>query len=192
MTPYSSSNAWLVFNNGNANKYFFSTACGVRAVINVNSDVTITSDNGTLGTTWNSQSGPYILNEDKSVEVTGKLNEKATSGVYVLFAGKKYRVVDKDNNGNTKLILDGYYEEKGNIFEMKYNDTSTNVFSTTTGIGQKLNVDVLNWITNNDESEKAKLVSNYTWYQNTFNYGNSYKISLNKESPTRSIQAKSD
>ena len=184
MTPSSSSYVLGVRCSGHV-----SFARGLRAVINVNSDVTITGGNGTLGATWNSQAGPYILNEDKNVEVTGKLNEKATSGEYVLFAGKKYRVVDKDSNGNIKLILNGYYEEDGSTFKMKYNDTSTNEFSTTTGIGQKLNGDVLNWLTNNSDIEKAKLVNNYTWYQNNFGDGYDYKVSLNEENPTRSIQA---
>ena len=188
MTPYNSSYAWSVYYDGNASSNSVSNPGGLRAVINVNSGVTITGGNGTLGKTWSNQAGPYILNEDKSVEVTGKLNEKATSGEYVMFAGRKYRVVDKDSNGNTKLILDGYYEEpSGTIYSMSYG--SNNTFSTTTGIGQKLNGDVLNWITNNSESEKSKLVINYTWYQNNFDYGQSYSVSLNEESPTRSIQA---
>ncbi len=189
MTPNSSSLAWRMNSNVGAGNNSVSTAYGLRAVINVNSDVSITGGNGTLGATWSSQAGPYILNEDKNVEITGKLNEKATSGEYVLFAGRKYRVVDKDSSGNTKLILDGYYEEDGKIFKMKYNDTSTNIFSTTTGIGQKLNGDVLNWLTNNNNIEKVKLVNNYTWYQNEFGYGQSYKISLEEKNPTRSIQA---
>ena len=189
MTPYSSSDAWGVYNDFITNGLDLSVAYGLRAVINVNFDVTITSGNGTLGAIWSNQTGPYILNEDKNVEVTGKLNEKATSGEYVLFAGRKYRVVDKDSNGNTKLILDGYYEENGKIFNMKYNNTSTNIFSTTTGIGQKLNGDVLNWLTNNNEVEKGKLVNNYTWYQNNFDRGYDYNVSLNEETPTRSIQA---
>ncbi len=188
MTPYSSSLAWLVNYDGSAYSNAVSYTGGLRAVINVNSNVTITGGNGTLGATWSSQSGPYILNEDKNVEVTGKLNEKSTSGEYVLFAGKKYRVVDKDSTGNTKLILDGYYEEtSGTIYNMSYG--SNNTFSTTTGIGQKLNGDVLNWLTNNSETEKAKLVSNYTWYQNNFDKGYDYKISLKEDEPTRSIQA---
>ena len=188
MTPYSSSFAWLVSNDGYANYISVTNTHGLRAVINVNSDVTITGGNGTLGATWSSQTGPYILNEDKSVEVTGKLNEKATSGEYVLFVGRKYRVVDKDSNGNTKLILDSYYEEtEGTVYTMSYG--SNNTFSKDTGIGQKLNSDVLNWLTNNSESEKAKLVSDYTWYQNNFASGQSYSVSLNEENPTRSIQA---
>ena len=188
MTPYSSSYAWCVDYDGDANNDSVALSRGLRAVINVNSDVTITGGNGTLGTSWSSQTGPYILNEDKSVEVTGKLNEKATSGEYVLFVGRKYRVVDKDSNGNTKLILDSYYEEtEGTVYTMSYG--SNNTFSKDTGIGQKLNSDVLNWLTNNSESEKAKLVSDYTWYQNNFASGQSYSVSLNEENPTRSIQA---
>ena len=188
MTPYSSSSAWSVSDSGYADDNSVASTRGLRAVINVNSDVTITGGNGTLGATWSSQTGPYILNEDKSVEVTGKLNEKATSGEYVLFVGRKYRVVDKDSNGNTKLILDSYYEEtEGTVYTMSYG--SNNTFSKDTGIGQKLNSDVLNWLTNNSESEKAKLVSDYTWYQNNFASGQSYSVSLNEENPTRSIQA---
>ena len=190
MTPCSSSDAWFVYESGGSTNNSVSYPFGLRAVINVNSGVTITGGNGTLGATWSSQAGPYILNEDKSVEVTGKLNEKATSGEYVLFAGKKYRVVDKDSNGNTKLILDGYYEEDGNILEMKYNEDETNEFSQTKGIGQKLNTDVLEWlVASSDTSNRNKLVGDYVWYQNNFDNGQSYTISLNEENPTRSISA---
>ena len=188
MTPYNSSNAWYVRNLGSADDGVVPNTDGLRAVINVNPDVTITSGNGTLGATWSSQAGPYILNEDKNVEITGKLNEKAISGEYVMFAGRKYRVVDKDSNENTKLILDGYYEEtEGTVYTMVYGSNST--FSKDTGIGQKLNGDVLNWLTNNNETEKGKLVSDYTWYQNNFTSDQSYTISLNEESPTRSVNA---
>ena len=52
MTPYSSSNAWLVYSDGNAYSNSVSSTYGLRAVINVNSNVTITGGNGTLGETW--------------------------------------------------------------------------------------------------------------------------------------------
>ena len=55
MTPYTSSLAWFVYHNGNASDNSVSkTAYGLRAVINVNSDVTITGGNGT----W---SNPYQI-----------------------------------------------------------------------------------------------------------------------------------
>ena len=191
LTPYNGYNgscAWSVNGNGYSSYNYVYDAHGLRAVINVNSNVTITSGNGTLGETWSSEAGPYILNEDKSIEVTGKLNEKATSGEYVLYAGKKYRVVDKDSSGNTKLILDGYYEENGSVYTMAYG--SNNTFSTTTGIGQKLNSDVLEWlVASSDTENRDKLVTNYTWYQNEFGYGDNYTISLEETNPTRSINA---
>ena len=189
MTPYSSSHAWYAYFNGLSNPSYVINTFGLRAVINVNSDVTITGGNGTLSETWSSEVGPYILNEDKNVEITGKLNEEATSGEYVLYAGKKYRVVDKDVDGNTKLILDSYYEEaEGTVYTMSYGNNST--FSKDTGIGQKLNTDVLEWlVASSDTTNRNKLVGNYTWYQNNFDYGNSYTVSLEEENPTRSIEA---
>ena len=158
---------------------------GVRPVINISPDVVITGGDGVINTNWNNESGPYILNEDKSTNITGKLSENSTNGEYVLLAGKKYRIVDYDSNGNTKLILDGYYEENGEVFEMEYG--SNNVFSTSRGIGQKLNGDVLNWLVPTT-TDRNKLVT-YTWYQNTFNYGDSYEVSLNETSPYRTTSA---
>lgn len=188
LTPYNGSDAWGVSDFGSSYNYSVNFALGLRAVINVNSNVTITGGNGTLGETWSSEAGPYILNEDKSIEVTGKLNEKATSGEYVLYAGKKYRIVYKDSNGNTKLILDGYYEKNDSVYEMEYGDNNT--FSTTTGIGQKLNSDVLEWlVASSDTENRNKLVTNYTWYQNEFDGGDNYTISLEETNPTRSINA---
>ena len=76
MTPHNGADSWYVSYNGKTYNYIdVSEEHGVRAVINVNSDVSITGGNGTLGATWSSQAGPYILNEDKNVEVTGKLTK---------------------------------------------------------------------------------------------------------------------
>ena len=67
---------------------------------------------------------------------------------------------------------------------------SNNTFSTTTGIGQKLNSDVLEWlVASSDTENRNKLVTNYTWYQNEFGYGDNYTISLEETNPTRSINA---
>ncbi len=188
MTPYSSSSLWYAIASGNYTDSHI--ASGLRPVINIYFEIIVTSGTGNIGENWSDEDGPYILNEDKNIEVSGKLNEKATSGEYVLFSGKKYRVVDKDSNGNTKLILDDYYNEDGNVFEMKYNESNSNVFSTTTGIGQKLNGDVLEWLVSSSKTEdRNKLVTNYTWYQNNFDFYNSYKISLDELTPTKTIQA---
>ena len=66
---------------------------------------------------------------------------------------------------------------------------NNNTFSTTTGIGYKLNTDVLDWLTAGDNQEKLKsMIIPSIWYQNSFKYGNSYEVSLNETNPTRSIE----
>ncbi len=70
LTPYNGSFAvWFVNYIGSANNYGYANgsdvdvngARGLRAVINVNSNVTITGGNGTLGETWSSEAGPYMV-----------------------------------------------------------------------------------------------------------------------------------
>lgn len=157
---------------------------GIRPSINILPDTIVSGGTGTVTGDWSNESGPYILNEDKSKDVTGLLESKATSGEYVLLEGKKYRVVSIDKDGNTKLILDSFYEEPdGTLYEMEFGTSST--FSTTSGIGSKLNNDVLNWLL----TDKSKLVTDYTWYQNTFVPGSDYKVSLNEDSPDLKINS---
>ena len=186
MTPYSSNDVWSINYSGLAAYYSPNEMYGIRPIINISEDAIITSGNGTIGEIWSNEAGPYILSENKTVEVVGKLSENATNGEYVVFAGKKYRVVNKDNDGNTKLILDGYYEENGNIYEMEYG--TDDMFSTTTGIGKKLNSDILNWlVSSSDTKNRDKLVTDYLWYQNEMGYD--YKDSLEENNPINSVNA---
>src|SRR5574344_414662 len=182
LTPYSSVNVWLTYDAPVARSV--TSTFGLRPVITVKSASSITKGNGTL-------SDSYILGETKETNVTGNLKDIATSGEYVTLAGKTYRVVSIDNSGNTKLILDGYYQETaGTNYTMLYGSTSTFDTTTTTGVGYKLNNDVLNYlISSSDTTNRNKLVT-YNWYQNKFGYGNSYTVSLNETSPTRTISAK--
>jgi len=164
LTPYSTSFAWNVYFSGNANNNDVAYTYGVRPVINVRANAVITGGNGSL-------SDAYILNQ--SIESkTGKLNEKSSSGEYVSLDGKTYRVVSKETNG-TKLIYDGYYEEpSGTIYKMVYG--TDNTFTTSSGIGQVLNGDVLTWLGN---SEK---IIETNWYQTSgFGTGTKYTSILN-------------
>ena len=173
MTPYYYiTYAWRVSDNGNVSNNSVVNPHGVRPVINVSSNAIVTTGDGTTANF-------YILGEDKNISITGTLSEKATSGEYVSLEGHTYRVVRKENDG-VKLVLDGYYEEKkGTVYKIKYNETTgDNIFTLTSGIGAKLNVDVLSWL---GLSNSDKIIET-TYYQGDgFLHGSKYQDIL-KES----------
>ena len=156
LTPYSASSAWLVLNDGTANATSVSLANGLRPVINVSSEITITGGNGTL-------TDPYIF-EDKNSSVTGTLKDNSQIGEYVTYAERNYRVVETSESG-TKLILDGYYDSNndGTI------DSSDKIaYGKNCTLCTTINEDIfLNWLSNNEELEKNKL-SSTTWYRGDY------------------------
>ena len=167
LTPYSTSIAWGVNFIGYAINNDVTITYGVRPVINVRANAVITGGNGSL-------SDAYILNQTSELK-TGKLNEKASSGEYVSLNNKTYRIVSKETNG-TKLIYDGYYDET-----IAYG--SDNTFTTSSGIGQKLNDDILTWLGN---SEK---IIEKNWYQTSgFGYGTKYTSILEDKTNPRSTK----
>src|SRR5574344_1819345 len=183
----SSAITWVLDNNNYIRKDDVVTAWSYTfPVININSTSFITSGDGTLSSTWSSTTSPYILSENKTSSITGSLADNVTSGEYVKFAGKTYRVVNKEDNG-VKLILDGYYQSTAGTNDKMIYGTS-NTFSTTSGIGQTLNTTIYNWLAPTD-SDKSKIIKDYSWYQNNFAYGDKYTVSLNETNPTRMISA---
>ena len=185
MTPVDDEEVWMITRSGDVGRNYAGNGRGVRAVINIDANAIITDGSGTVG----ENGKPYILGTNMLTESEKNLNDISTSGEYVLFANKLYRVVSKDNDGNTKLILDGYYEEPdGTIYIMEYGNDSN--FSVSSGIGQKLNTDVLEWlVTNTDTANREKLVIDYIWYQKGFDYDYNYKKALDEENPDNSSQA---
>lgn len=174
MTPHNASNIW----RSGADYIDVDYAYGIRPVINVNSSATITSGDGT-------SSSFYVLEEDKLIDITGTIGEKTTSGEYVSLEGKVYRIVSKDSTG-VKIILDSFYQEKsGTNYEMQYNETAgNNTFTLESGIGAKLNGDVLTWL---GLSSSDKIIIS-TWYQSDgYGNGSPYTAMLNK---TNGVNAK--
>ena len=172
MTPRSISDAWSVDTSGNANiSDVDRTFVGVRPVINVEATSTITEGDGT-------SSSYYVLAEDKTSDKTGTISNIVTSGEYVKLEGKTYRVVSKDSDG-VKLIYDGYYDTN-----ISYG--SNNIFTIDSGIGAKLNGDVLTWLGLNNSTK----IKETTWYQGTaMDRGYTYKTPL-EETKGTGIEAK--
>jgi len=165
LTPKDTWCAWIVNYDGNlSGDYGVNNTYGVRPVINVSADAIITSGAGGLN-------DAYILNQEIDYK-KGKLSENVSSGEYVSLNDKIYRVVSKEENG-IKLIYDGYYEEiTGTSYTMKYGNDNSFILSS--GIGQKLNVDVLTWLGDSDKIIESN------WYQTKdgFDYGTSYTTIL--------------
>ena len=170
ITPYSESEAWDVQYNSSTYNRLVDFTYGVRPVANIKSDVTITGGNGTL-------TDPYLIGEVS--DVTGILKDNIHVGEYVTYAGRNYRVVETSSAG-TKLILDGYYDSNNDgIIEgsdkMAYGRNCT----LCTMINEE---SFVNWISNNNETDKNKLVR-ATWYRgDKFSDGDNYKDNLESTS----------
>jgi prepilin-type N-terminal cleavage/methylation domain-containing protein len=108
LTPYYASGAWVVFGDGDADNTAgydgVPGVYGLRPVITISSDAIITGGDGTLSPTSNG----YILNQTLDNITNKKVSEVVTSGEYVTYDGRTYRVVEKNTDG-VKLILDGFY-----------------------------------------------------------------------------------
>ncbi len=171
LTPHSISNIW---SSSTSNHLYYAginrILHGVRPVVGISSDVTITSGNGTL-------TDPYLIGEVN--DVTGSLKDNSHVGEYVTYAGRNYRVIETSGAG-TKLILDGYYDSNNNgviegTEQMVYDANDNNGCTLCTVINED---SFINWISNNNEIDKNKLVST-TWYRgNVFDYGDNYKTNL--------------
>ena len=170
LTPRDNFCGWYIFSEGVSGYSTIKDTYGIRPVINIQSDITMTSGNGTL-------TGPYIIGEVS--DVTGSLKDNSHVGEYVTYAGRNYRVVETSNQG-TKLILDGYYDSNndGTIEESDKMTYGTNC-TLCTVINEE---SFVNWVSNSNETEKNKLVST-TWYRgDNFNYGDNYKDNLESTS----------
>ena len=158
-----------VYNNGYSSYHSVSSFQGIRPVIGLSSDVIISQGNGTL-------TDPYLIGEVNDVK--GSLKDYSYVGEYVTYAGRNYRVVETSNQG-TKLILDGYYDSNNDGMidssdKMAYGENCT--------LCTTINEDnFINWISNNNETDKAKLVST-TWYRGDYWTGGDYKTNLESTS----------
>ena len=174
LTPFDSSSIFDVSLTAIITDHTNGQTDGVRPVINVKPDVVILSGTGDI-------TDPYII-EDKS-GVTGELKDNSYPGEYVTYGGRNYRVVEASAEG-TKLILDGYYDSNndGVIEESDKMTYDLNENASCTLCSTINEESFVNWISNNNELEKNKLIST-TWYRgenqgDTFDYGDSYKESI--------------
>ena len=168
LTPYSSSRARSVYNDGNAGRLSPSSAYGVRPSINLKSSVKIVDGDGTID-------NPYRLNGDNDTNLSGTLLSSRYSGEYIRFGNDEnnlYRIVSHETKGLTKITSAEPLKSSGTFITSAFGSNTS--FSSSNTIGAFLNGDYLtNYV---DSSYSSMIEDNTTWYLGTVGSGTSYKL----------------
>ena len=168
LTPYSASNVWRVYYNGNANYSSPSDASGVRPSINLKSTVRIVNGDGTID-------NPYRLNGDNDTNLSGALLSTRYSGEYIRFGNDEnnlYRIVSHENGSGTKIVSAEPLKSSGEFIESTFGSNVT--FSSTNTIGTFLNGEYLTSYVDSSYSEMIE--ESTTWYLGAVGSDASYKL----------------
>ena len=168
LTPTSGNGIYYsnLFGTGGAGS---SLNAGIRPVINIKSEIDLISGDGT-------RANPFIY-EDRSI--IGKLNDQSLIGEYVTYAERNYRVVETSSSG-TKLILDGFYDSNN---DGTIEETDEMAYGSNCALCTAINEEAfINWISNNNETDKNKLTSTI-WYRGEAWDDGDYKPNLVSVNP---------
>ncbi len=87
---------------------------GVRPILTIKGDVLITTGNGT-------EDNPYEIGDFKTAKASDKVNTRQ-SGEYLEISGKLWQIVDKSDDGATKVIADFSLSKDFNYLKIYYDD----------------------------------------------------------------------
>ena len=169
LNPYSSSNVWRVFEDGNPDNFISSSnATGARPSINLQSGITISGGTGT-------SSDPYTISGDKETITAGTtLLNTRVSGEYVKFDGELYRIVGIENNTTKLNKMDYVRDESDAVITKNFSSSVYGDGSSDTYWDYYLNNA---WYNSISETYKNMLVEG-TYYLGTVGYGVNYKASI--------------
>ncbi len=143
------------------------TLTGIRPTINLKTNLEISSGSGEA-------SSPYLLKGRKKSLKAGEKISEAMTGEYILYSGYTWRVIGKESDGTTKIVmnesLEMNYQVITTIFDKKnsyYNPTQK------TNIGYKIANDVNSYINVNLFDKKSINVNLYKKY---INYSEKTKV----------------
>lgn len=143
------------------------TLTGIRPTVNLKTNLEISSGSGEA-------SSPYLLKGRKKSLKAGEKISEAMTGEYILYSGYTWRVVGKESDGTTKIVmnesLEMDYQVITTIFDKKnsyYNPTQK------TNVGYKIANDVNSYINVNLFDKKSINVNLYKKY---INYSEKTKV----------------
>ena len=153
----------------NGSIYQIVNSLPLRPIINISSSVKFIIGVGTKG-------NPYQIIENNNIYET--LKDNSHVGEYVTYAGRNYRVLEKSDQG-VKLVLDGLYDHNNDGIiddsdSFEYDENWNEICTVCSKINEET---FINWITNNNETEKNKLVFT-TWYEGAYWEGENYNDHL--------------
>lgn len=183
MTSYDDNNIYQYdYGQGLAEDYNVTSSRSVRPVINVRGDIIVSKGEGLYSNMYGTIRYPYIVGDDFVESNNVSLANVGYVGEYVNFGDNLYRIIDKDREGNIKLMLEDYYRENNEIMKVNFGDDSLFTYEdrtinggTNSGIGYLLYSKVLDDLVGVDDNNRSKLVNDYKWIQNDLRYGNSFR-----------------
>ena len=169
LTPYSSSLARIVDDDGDASRSVLSLEDGVRPSINLKSNIKIVDGDGTID-------NPYRLNGDNDTDLSGTLLSSRYSGEYIHFGNGEnnlYRIVSHENGTGTKIVSSEPLKSSGEFITSVFDSNRSVNYSNSTTIGTFLNGE---YLTNYVGSPYSNMIEdNTTWYLGTVGDA-SYKL----------------
>ncbi len=111
---WASRDDFLLTDGSNFLSFTSPTALAVRPVLNLVSDIAIIGGSGT-------ESDPYLLSDYSPARVQSKLNTRF-SGEYVIYSGYLFRIVEVDDDGTTKVVMDTTLSNDGQDIQIKYDN----------------------------------------------------------------------
>lgn len=85
----------------------------VKPAFNIMEDATISSGDG-------SQSNPYILDGNSNSYKKGTKISEVKTGTYLSYSGYKWRVIGKEDDGTTKVIMNEPIKGKNGVYYIQY------------------------------------------------------------------------
>lgn len=90
---------------------------GIYPTININKNSYIAKGSGTID-------NPYILKGNSSSLKVGNNISKAKSGEYITYSGYSWRIIDKENDGTAKAIMDETISINGESYDISFSNQS--------------------------------------------------------------------
>ena len=172
LTPNSSSEIYYTDETGSIKYQDVDLPTGIRPVINLQSNIKISSGTGT-------KNAPYRLEGDNDETLAGTLLSTRYSGEYIKFgtdSNQLYQIVSHENGIGTKIVSSNKLYDKESNGYLKIAFGSLTLFSKNNTIGSFLNNDFL-IASNYLENDSINMIEdNSTWYLGTVNNGDSYKL----------------